>query len=532
MAIEQKSRGIRIASLIWLVCIAAALIGAGLRNSDVFHLVPIAGLAAIPAVLSLILSPVLEREWAKIIVLFCWLALAIIGCLAFSFMPMAFLFLSVPAIAAVFDREKVIEAMVLSGVVAAGLFYFSRRGEFADLVLASGAQMSWGTTTGIAATIGLIIAALYAVSGADNSVSETEPSENILDAVPGGLLRIGEDNKVNMVTEVAAAQLKLNGATLGMDAADIFVDPDRRDELMLIIGNARASSRKFSRKFKLMDNNGYRSAEITAGPMSNGDILLHIYDSTRYDDRVNSLHAAYSAAQKDSSSKSLFFAGVSHELRTPLNAIIGFSDMMRSRLFGPLPSKYAEYADLIHDSGQHMLDLIGDVLDLSKVEAGKYELSYQNFDAADVIRSSVKMLRPAADNAEIRMDVEIHDPSGELLVDADRKALRQIILNLLSNAIKFTPKGGRVLIRGDFEDKKLRLGVIDNGAGISAEELEKVGQPYVQTEAGLSSEARGSGLGLSLVKSLTELHGGHFDLSSQKGIGTTAEVLIPRQRRG
>jgi len=206
MAIEQKSRGIRIASLIWLVCIAAALIGAGLRNSDVFHLVPIAGLAAIPAVLSLILSPVLEREWAKIIVLFCWLALAIIGCLAFSFMPMAFLFLSVPAIAAVFDREKVIEAMVLSGVVAAGLFYFSRRGEFADLVLASGAQMSWGTTTGIAATIGLIIAALYAVSGADNSVSETEPSENILDAVPGGLLRIGEDNKVNMVTEVAATR--------------------------------------------------------------------------------------------------------------------------------------------------------------------------------------------------------------------------------------------------------------------------------------------------------------------------------------
>jgi len=301
---------------------------------------------------------------------------------------------------------------------------------------------------------------------------------------------------------------------------------------MLIIGNARASSRKFSRKFKLMDNNGYRSAEITAGPMSNGDILLHIYDSTRYDDRVNSLHAAYSAAQKDSSSKSLFFAGVSHELRTPLNAIIGFSDMMRSRLFGPLPSKYAEYADLIHDSGQHMLDLIGDVLDLSKVEAGKYELSYQNFDAADVIRSSVKMLRPAADNAEIRMDVEIHDASGELLVDADRKALRQIILNLLSNAIKFTPKGGRVLIRGDFEDKKLRLGVVDNGAGISAEELEKVGQPYVQTEAGLSSEARGSGLGLSLVKSLAELHSGHFDLSSQKGIGTTAEVLIPRQRRG
>ena len=131
--------------------------------------------------------------------------------------------------------------------------------------------------------------------------------------------------------------------------------------------------------------------------------------------------------------KTHFFAGVSHELRTPLNAIIGFSDMMRSCLFGPLPSKYAEYADLIHESGQHMLDLIGDVLDLSKVEAGRYELNYDTFDAADVIRSSVKMIRPAADAAEVSLDVNL-DLDQALLIQADRRAVRQILLNLLSNS--------------------------------------------------------------------------------------------------
>jgi len=204
--------------------------------------------------------------------------------------------------------------------------------------------------------------------------------------------------------------------------------------------------------------------------------------------------------------------------------------MMRSRLFGPLPNKYAEYADLIHDSGQHMLDLIGDVLDLSKVEVGKYDLTYHKFDAADVIRSSAKMLRPSADSAELRLDVEVLSDNGELLVEADRKALRQMILNLLSNAIKFTPKGGRILVRGDIEGQDLRIGVVDNGAGMSAAELEKIGRPFEQTETGKSSDVRGSGLGLSLVKSLAELHNGKLELSSQKSIGTTAEVLLPLRR--
>ncbi len=530
MAIERKTNGIRIASLFWLICLAGALIGAALRTGEFVSLLPLAGLAAIPATVSLILSSVIRREWAQIIVIFLWLSLAMMACLVFGFIPMALLFLCAPAMAALFEREKVVEAMILSGLTAGLLYFLAQRGEFEGLNLSDAFQIGWGVKTGVAATIALLIGSLYAVSASRSTDNEIYTSSEVLDAVPGGLLRLGPDNRVKMATEVALAQLNLNGATIGTNAEDIFGDPDRRDELVHIVEKARATDRKVSRKFRLMKEGGYSSAEITAGPLKDGDILLHIYDSTRHEARVNSLHQAYSAAQKDADSKSLFFAGVSHELRTPLNAIIGFSDMMRSRLFGPLPNKYAEYADLIHDSGQHMLDLIGDVLDLSKVEAGKYELAYQSFDAADVIRSSAKMLRPAADSAEIRMDVEIKGSHGELLVEADRKAMRQVLLNLLSNAIKFTPKGGRVLVRGDFEDSFLRLGVVDNGAGMTSEEIQTIDQPYVQSESGMISEARGSGLGLSLVKSLAELHNGKLELSSQKGIGTTAEVYIPRRR--
>lgn len=531
MDVIKKSKSIWIASLLWLVCIAAALLAAGLRQGDVSKLLPLAGVATLPAILSLILSPYLRREWAQIVVIFLWISFAMLACLVFNFFPMALLFLCAPAIAALFEREKVVEAMVLAAIAAAGIFYYKTHGNFPDMSLTDGLQSQWSMTAGIAATIGLLIGALYGVSSRSPQIDEIV-SNDLLAAVPGGLMRVDDNNRVQMATRVATAQLNLANDTKGLLAQDIFVDQDQSEELEHIIETSRGSSRKVSRKFRLKQpSGGYRMAEITAGPMNNGDILLHIYDSTSHEQRIKSLHQAFAESQKEASGKTLFFAGVSHELRTPLNAIIGFSDMMRSRLFGPLPSKYAEYADLIHDSGQHMLDLIGDVLDLSKIEAGKYELIYHSFDAADVIRSSAKMLRPSADSAEIRLDVEIQDSSGELLVQADRKALRQITLNLLSNAIKFTPKGGRVLVRGDIEDGKLRIGVVDNGAGMSAAELEKIGRPFEQANAGKTTDARGSGLGLSLVKSLAELHHGRLEISSQKSIGTTAEVYVPLARK-
>jgi len=243
---------------------------------------------------------------------------------------------------------------------------------------------------------------------------------------------------------------------------------------------------------------------------------------------MEALRRVGASAQQDSTDKTLFFAGVSHELRTPLNAIIGFSDMMRSRLFGPLPGKYAEYADLIHESGQHMLDLIGDVLDLSKVEAGRYELNYDTFDAADVIRSSVKMIRPAADAAEVAIDINL-DLDQALLIQADRRAVRQILLNLLSNAVKYSEKGAHIDVDAQAIDGDLELSVSDTGMGMSEEELARIGDPYTQGEGGKLAVERGTGLGLSLVKSLTKLHGGNMDITSKLGDGTRVKIILPLQ---
>jgi len=173
--------------------------------------------------------------------------------------------------------------------------------------------------------------------------------------------------------------------------------------------------------------------------------------------------------------------------------------------------------------------LIGDVLDMSKVEAGKYELHYDNFDASDVIRSTVKMIRPTADSAEVVLSIDL-DENEPLLIEADRKALRQILLNLLSNAIKFSHKGGRVVVAAKAVGDTLNVSVQDHGIGMSAEDVATLGQPYQQAASATMIEDRGTGLGLALVKSLSELHGGRFAVASQEGEGTTVDVFLPLER--
>ena len=175
-----------------------------------------------------------------------------------------------------------------------------------------------------------------------------------------------------------------------------------------------------------------------------------------------------------------------------------------------------------------MLDLIGDVLDLSKLEAGRYDLNYDTFDAADVIRSSVKMIQPSADAAEVAIDVNL-DLDQALLIQADRRAVRQILLNLLSNAVKFSEKGTHVDVDAQAIDGDLELTVSDQGMGMTEEELAKIGAPYVQGEAGKLAVERGTGLGLSLVKSLTALHNGKIDIASKPGDGTRVKITLPLQ---
>ena len=232
-------------------------------------------------------------------------------------------------------------------------------------------------------------------------------------------------------------------------------------------------------------------------------------------------------AQSANQAKSRFIANMSHELRTPLNAIIGFSEMITTRMFGPIGSeKYSEYAQLIHDSGHHLLNLINDILDLSKVEAGKFKLDLKPIDIHALSAEAMGLVKVAADRAKVRVSAVLDGDLPDMM--GDRRALKQILLNLLSNAIKFTPEGGAVAIRAAVDERYYYLQVVDNGIGISEEDLARLGRPFEQVEDDQVKSNIGTGLGLALVKSFAALHGGEAEITSRKGEGTWVTIILPR----
>ncbi len=230
-------------------------------------------------------------------------------------------------------------------------------------------------------------------------------------------------------------------------------------------------------------------------------------------------------AESANRSKSEFLANMSHELRTPLNAIIGFSEMMETGLFGPLGSpKYQEYAHDIRSSGQHLLELINDILDMSKIEAGRMTLEKQATDLSTVIEESLRLVSGRAEIASVKVLNEV----GELpQVEADKRAIKQVLLNLLSNAIKFTPAGGTIRVRGGADESYIALAVEDSGIGIPAHALPKIGRPFEQVESQHSKRHKGTGLGLALSRSLVELHGGTLTIESTEGVGTRVTFTLP-----
>ncbi|MBX9617230.1 MAG: HAMP domain-containing histidine kinase [Caulobacteraceae bacterium] len=253
-------------------------------------------------------------------------------------------------------------------------------------------------------------------------------------------------------------------------------------------------------------------------------LIAQAFDATRQFATEIGLEAARADAEARNLGKTRFLANMSHELRTPLNAVLGFSDIMRQRLFGPLPQKYADYADSIHQAGGHLLDLINDVLDVSKIEAERYELLRETFDAREVVSAAVALVRVTATEKGVSLSSLL--PDEPLGVDADRRALKQITLNLLSNAIKFTPSGGAVTLTLETIGPYLELVVSDTGVGIAARDLKRLGRPFEQAGAA-EQKAQGTGLGLSLVRSLAELHGGRMSLDSTLGEGTAVTIRMP-----
>jgi PAS domain S-box-containing protein len=236
--------------------------------------------------------------------------------------------------------------------------------------------------------------------------------------------------------------------------------------------------------------------------------------------------AAYQRAEAANQAKSRFLANMSHELRTPLNAVIGFTDLMRQGMFGSLGNpRYEEYATLIYDSGQMLLDLISDMLDMAKIEAGKLELNFERVDLSGTIEDSIRMLSDRADNGGLELVVDAPEIPVSLM--GDRRAIKQVLLNLLTNAIKFTPPGGKVCIEVHPERDRVVVSVRDTGIGIPARDLPRLGNPFEQVCADPMLAKSGTGLGLALVRALVEKHGGQLRIESEEGIGTEVSVDFP-----
>lgn len=239
--------------------------------------------------------------------------------------------------------------------------------------------------------------------------------------------------------------------------------------------------------------------------------------------------ALAAAVTRANQAKNDFLASMSHELRTPLNAIIGYSDLMRQRTFGPVtPARYANYVDDIHTSGQHLLQMINDLLDLSKIEAGMREYTFAPIRLSDIASDAMRFIEPQAERAHVGVML---DAKVDVVVKADERAIKQITINLLSNAVKFSRPGGIAVVFCELRpDNSVAFGVKDTGIGMTPEMQQKAVEPFAQASDAYTVEGRGTGLGLPIVKALIEAHQGHLKIESTPGVGSKIWIEFPAER--
>lgn len=333
-----------------------------------------------------------------------------------------------------------------------------------------------------------------------------------------------------MVTAVSPAALTGIGqerdAVTGRSLVDLVHVGDRVVFLQAL-ADARRTAHVVTAAARLRRGDGtYHPAGLRLrGCAETGAVHVAIAVAAHVAGESQDLQTALDAANQSSAAKSQFLAAVSHELRTPLNAIIGFSDILDQEFFGGFESdRQKEYVGLIRQSGQHLLSVVNSLLDVSKIEAGRYELVPEAFGLGEAMDLAVDVVREEARRKDLRLDVRPGCRDEE--ITADRRACHQILLNLLSNALKFT-EVGVVTLESRRVGPMVEFSVSDTGIGIAESDIERLGRPFVQVSSGTTRRYQGTGLGLSLVKGLAELHGGDMTIRSQPGVGTMVTVRLP-----
>ncbi|MEI9995740.1 MAG: PAS domain-containing sensor histidine kinase [Rhizomicrobium sp.] len=353
-------------------------------------------------------------------------------------------------------------------------------------------------------------------------------ADNAMDLIT----RHSSDGRIRFASPAAQAILDLPPQELiGMAPASL-VHPDDLRIMQAAIMESSYYARAASAEVRMRRRDGsYVWVEIRCRPAPRGageasDIVAVTRDISERKAQERELIAARDAAEGANRAKSSFLANMSHELRTPLNAIIGFSEVMTREMFGPVGSaKYLEYSRLIHESGNHLLELINSVLDMSKIEAGKLDLFEEVFDLEETAEAAIRFVKLHAERAGVALKLGV--APGARMVFADKRAIKQMLINLLTNGVKFTPRGGDVRVRATLDHRGIEIAVADSGVGISAKDLERLGRPFEQVEGEHVRSKEGTGLGLALVKALAALHGGEATLESTLGEGTTVRIRLP-----